>query len=206
MAFGDLFCFATISRSITVTLHINHLKPYLRKDRRAAKKCHLLRNFEPAASDAAEMINESSTGINPGEVVDESFSSDRFGLWLGFHNCDQDTFFEILDNYVAYYNLEIERKLHAEAIEWSITRGARSGRVRGSTSRSRWATKKDLRLIDEEGSPATKKTFRINRTFPRRNSKCSCALSTLPVRPTLDTICPRSTLSPVSTSNSELWA
>ena len=79
-----------------------------------------------------EMIeNESSTGINPGEVVDEKVSlSDRFGLWLGFHNCDQDTFFEILDNYVAYYNLEIEReKLHAEAIEWSITRGARSGRV-----------------------------------------------------------------------------
>ncbi|MEC8530527.1 MAG: DUF815 domain-containing protein, partial [Pseudomonadota bacterium] len=79
-----------------------------------------------------EMIeNESSTGINPGEVVDEKVSlSDRFGLWLGFHNCDQDTFFEILDNYVDYYNLEIEReKLHAEAIEWSITRGARSGRV-----------------------------------------------------------------------------
>ena len=79
-----------------------------------------------------EMIeNESSTGVNPGEVVDEKVSlSDRFGLWLGFHNCDQDTFFEILDNYVAYYNLEIEReKLHAEAIEWSITRGARSGRV-----------------------------------------------------------------------------
>ena len=79
-----------------------------------------------------EMIeNESSTGISPGEVVDEKVSlSDRFGLWLGFHNCDQDTFFEILDNYVAYYNLEIEReKLHAEAIEWSITRGARSGRV-----------------------------------------------------------------------------
>ena len=79
-----------------------------------------------------EMIeNESSTGINPGEVVDEKVSlSDRFGLWLGFHNCDQDTFFEILDNYVDYYNLEIEReKLRAEAIERSITRGARSGRV-----------------------------------------------------------------------------
>ena len=79
-----------------------------------------------------EMIeNESSTGINPSEVIDEKVSlSDRFGLWLGFHNCDQDTFFEILDNYVDYYNLEIEReKLHAEAIEWSVTRGARSGRV-----------------------------------------------------------------------------
>ncbi len=79
-----------------------------------------------------EMIeNECSTGINPSEAVDEKVSlSDRFGLWLGFHNCDQDTFFEILDSYADYYNLKIERqKLHAEAIEWSITRGARSGRV-----------------------------------------------------------------------------
>jgi predicted AAA+ superfamily ATPase len=75
--------------------------------------------------------NESSTGINPGEAVEEKVSlSDRFGLWLGFHNCDQDTFFEILDDYVARYGLDIDRKtLRAEAIEWSMTRGARSGRV-----------------------------------------------------------------------------
>ena len=56
--------------------------------------------------------------------------SDRFGLWLGFHNCDQDTFFEMLDGYVARYGLDIDRKtLRAEAVEWSMTRGARSGRV-----------------------------------------------------------------------------
>ena len=75
--------------------------------------------------------NESSTGINPGEAVEEKVSlSDRFGLWLGFHNCDQDTFFEMLDDYVARYSLNIDRKtLRAEAIEWSMTRGARSGRV-----------------------------------------------------------------------------
>ena len=75
--------------------------------------------------------NESSTGINPGEAVEEKVSlSDRFGLWLGFHNCDQDTFFEMLDDYVARYSLDIDRKtLRAEAIEWSMTRGARSGRV-----------------------------------------------------------------------------
>tara|TARA_R110000868_G_scaffold2764_5_gene19162 strand:- start:7477 stop:8334 length:858 start_codon:yes stop_codon:yes gene_type:complete len=75
--------------------------------------------------------NERSTGINPGEAVEEKVSlSDRFGLWLGFHNCDQDTFFEILDRYVARYGLEIDREtLRAEAIEWSMTRGARSGRV-----------------------------------------------------------------------------
>ena len=75
--------------------------------------------------------NERSTGINPAEAVEEKVSlSDRFGLWLGFHNCDQDTFFEMLDGYVARYRLEIDQKtLRAEAIEWSMTRGARSGRV-----------------------------------------------------------------------------
>ena len=75
--------------------------------------------------------NERSTGINPGEAVEEKVSlSDRFGLWLGFHNCDQDTFFEILDRYVERYGLEIDQAtLRAEAVEWSVTRGARSGRV-----------------------------------------------------------------------------
>lgn len=75
--------------------------------------------------------NERSTGINPGEAVQEKVSlSDRFGLWLGFHACDQDTFFEILDRYVDRFGIEIDQAvLRAEAIEWSMTRGARSGRV-----------------------------------------------------------------------------
>ena len=75
--------------------------------------------------------NERSTGINPGEAVQEKVSlSDRFGLWLGFHACDQKTFFEILDRYVERFGIEVDRAvLRAEAIEWSMTRGARSGRV-----------------------------------------------------------------------------
>ena len=37
--------------------------------------------------------NERSTAINPSEATEEKVSlSDRFGLWLGFHNCDQDTY------------------------------------------------------------------------------------------------------------------
>ncbi|MBK18861.1 MAG: AAA family ATPase [Rhodospirillaceae bacterium] len=75
--------------------------------------------------------NERSTAINPAEAVEEKVSlSDRFGLWLGFHNCDQDTYFEIIEGYVEEFGLEIEQaQLRAEAIEWSATRGARSGRV-----------------------------------------------------------------------------
>ncbi len=75
--------------------------------------------------------NERSTAINPSESVDEKVSlSDRFGLWLGFHNTDQDTYFAMVEGYAAYYGLEIPvEQLRAEAKEWAITRGARSGRV-----------------------------------------------------------------------------
>jgi uncharacterized protein len=75
--------------------------------------------------------NERSTAINPNEAIEEKVSlSDRFGLWLGFHNCDQPTFLAMIDGYAADIGLPIETEdLHAEAVEWSVTRGARSGRV-----------------------------------------------------------------------------
>jgi len=75
--------------------------------------------------------NERSTAINPSEAVEEKVSlSDRFGLWIGFHNCDQDTFFAMIAGYVAHYGLEVEEtEWRAQAVEWSVTRGARSGRV-----------------------------------------------------------------------------
>jgi uncharacterized protein len=75
--------------------------------------------------------NERSTAINPGEAVEEKVSlSDRFGLWLGFHACDQETYFAMIEGYARYHELDIDRAtLLAGANEWSITRGARSGRV-----------------------------------------------------------------------------
>ena len=79
-----------------------------------------------------EMIeNERSTAINPHEAVEEKVSlSDRFGLWLGFHNCDQDTYFAIVAGYAEAFGLTIKpADLQAQALEWSMTRGARSGRV-----------------------------------------------------------------------------
>ena len=81
---------------------------------------------------AREMIeNERSTAINPSEAVEEKVSlSDRFGIWLGFHNVDQDTYFTIIEGYARRYGIEIDRaQLESEANEWSVTRGARSGRV-----------------------------------------------------------------------------
>ena len=76
--------------------------------------------------------NERSTAINPSEAIEEKVSlSDRFGLWVGFHNCDQPT-------RISRWSRAMPRRmrlpigtdeLHAQANEWSVTRGARSGRV-----------------------------------------------------------------------------
>jgi predicted AAA+ superfamily ATPase len=75
--------------------------------------------------------NERSTAINPSEAIEEKVSlSDRFGLWLGFHNCDQDTFFAMIEGYARHLGLDVtQEQLRAEAVEWSVTRGSRSGRV-----------------------------------------------------------------------------
>jgi predicted AAA+ superfamily ATPase len=75
--------------------------------------------------------NESSGAINPGEAVEEKVSlSDRFGLWLGFHPCDQDQYLQMIKGYCAAHFVNVEPDvLQAEAIEWQATRGSRSGRV-----------------------------------------------------------------------------
>ncbi len=81
---------------------------------------------------ARSMIeNESAGAIDPGEAVEEKVSlSDRFGLWLGFHHMDQDTYFRAVIGYAARFALDVpETDLKRQANEWSVTRGARSGRV-----------------------------------------------------------------------------
>jgi len=77
------------------------------------------------------MENERATAIDPGEVIEEKVSlSDRFGLWIGFHNCSQDDYLAIVFGYARHYGLDApEAEIRADALEWSITRGARSGRV-----------------------------------------------------------------------------
>lgn len=77
------------------------------------------------------MENERASAIDPGEVIEEKVSlSDRFGLWIGFHNCSQDDYLAMIFGYVAHYGLSAPLEtIRAEALEWSITRGARSGRV-----------------------------------------------------------------------------
>jgi uncharacterized protein len=79
-----------------------------------------------------EMVdNERSTAINPGEAVEEKLSlSDRFGLWIGFHNCSQDDYLDMVRAYAAHYRLDIkDEALKEEALAWALSRGSRSGRV-----------------------------------------------------------------------------
>jgi predicted AAA+ superfamily ATPase len=81
---------------------------------------------------AREMIeNERSTAINPGEAVEEKVSlSDRFGLWLGFHRCSQDEYLAMVRGYCGHFGIKLaDEALEREALEWSTTRGSRSGRV-----------------------------------------------------------------------------
>ncbi len=79
-----------------------------------------------------EMVdNERSTAINPGEAVEEKLSlSDRFGLWIGFHNCSQDDYLDMVRSYAEHYRLAIpSAALREEALAWALARGSRSGRV-----------------------------------------------------------------------------
>ncbi|BAM89596.1 putative ATPase family protein [Bradyrhizobium oligotrophicum S58] len=81
---------------------------------------------------ARDMIeNERSTAINPGEAVEEKVSlSDRFGLWLGFHRCSQDDYLAMVRGYCSHFGIAVDAdELQREALEWSTTRGSRSGRV-----------------------------------------------------------------------------
>jgi uncharacterized protein len=75
--------------------------------------------------------NERSTSINPGEAVEEKVSlSDRFGLWLGFHRCSQDEYLAMVHGYCDHFAIRVANdELERDALEWSTTRGSRSGRV-----------------------------------------------------------------------------
>jgi hypothetical protein len=77
------------------------------------------------------MENERSTAINPHEAVEEKVSlSDRFGLWLGFHKCSQDEYLAMIEAYARRYGLALDPdEMRRESLEWSTTRGSRTGRV-----------------------------------------------------------------------------
>ena len=81
--------------------------------------------------------NERGTAIQPGEAVEEKVSlSDRFGLWLGFHDCSQDEYLAMIEAYAGVYKLKIapdDLRAGAWPGRWVVA--ARSGRVAWHSSR-----------------------------------------------------------------------
>ncbi len=75
--------------------------------------------------------NEQSTAINRSESAEEKISlSDRFGLWIGFHNIDQDTYLQMIDGYVRFYKIPVTfEAVRQDALTWAVGRGNRSGRT-----------------------------------------------------------------------------
>jgi predicted AAA+ superfamily ATPase len=71
--------------------------------------------------------SEQDDPLNPRDVVDDRLAlADRFGLSLGFHNCSQDDYLEIVGLYAAAQGIGWDQ---ADALEWAKRRGARSGRT-----------------------------------------------------------------------------
>ena len=73
--------------------------------------------------------NERSSAIHTDESVEEKISlSDRFGLWIGFHNISQNDFINIISKYFEKFNMPFNKDTEKEAIKWSLQRGNRTGR------------------------------------------------------------------------------
>jgi len=71
--------------------------------------------------------DEQSSPLNDRDDRDDALAlADRFGLSLGFHPCDRDTYLEIVQTYVGPLELEFDEE---EALAWSIARGHLSGRT-----------------------------------------------------------------------------
>ena len=74
--------------------------------------------------------NERSSAIHTDESVEEKISlSDRFGLWIGFHNLSQDNYIEIVHKYCNEFKLTFDENTKKESIRWSLQRGNRTGRT-----------------------------------------------------------------------------
>ncbi len=78
--------------------------------------------------------NQATTGIRgevqPKEAVEEKVSlSDRFGLWLSFYPFDQNDYLQAVENWLADFGLPLDDTARHAALNWSLMRGSRSGRI-----------------------------------------------------------------------------
>ena len=120
VAFSDnLLIYATSNR--------RHLMPEFMQDNLATKY----------VGDARFADNE----VHPAESVEEKISlSERFGLWLSFYPFSQDEYLDIVAHWLKHFGMsgELDEVARQEALQWSIQRGSRSGRVGWQFARD-WA-------------------------------------------------------------------
>jgi predicted AAA+ superfamily ATPase len=88
---------------------------------------HLLPEF------MAENLQTQYVGeeIRPGDTTEEKISlSERFGLWLSFYAFDQDEYLKVAEYWLMHFGIsEMTQEIRQAALLFSLTRGARSGRV-----------------------------------------------------------------------------
>ncbi|MDA8695031.1 ATP-binding protein [Alphaproteobacteria bacterium] len=73
--------------------------------------------------------NERSSAISQDEGIEEKVSlSDRFGLWVSFHNLNKNDFIMIVKNYFDYYKIPFNTEIEDHAQKWIFARGNRTGR------------------------------------------------------------------------------
>tara|TARA_R110002073_G_scaffold316635_1_gene489593 strand:- start:1865 stop:2743 length:879 start_codon:yes stop_codon:yes gene_type:complete len=80
--------------------------------------------------------------IHPSETIEEKISlSERFGLWVSFYPFDQDQYLEIVQCWLAYFDIDkMAASTRTAALQWALERGSRSGRVAWQFARD-WAGK-----------------------------------------------------------------
>ncbi len=80
---------------------------------------------------ADNLATVESGEVRPNDAIEEKTAlSERFGLRLMFHPCDQDNYLVIAAQWLKFYGLkDFDKAASAAALQWSYTRGARSGRT-----------------------------------------------------------------------------
>lgn len=81
--------------------------------------------------------------IHPAESVEEKVSlSERFGLWISFYPFSQDEYLEVAAHWLKHHGWQhgLTDEVRRAALQWSLGRGSRSGRVAGQFAKD-WCGK-----------------------------------------------------------------
>lgn len=100
------------------------------------------RHLMPEYSAENTQFTQGQSGeIHPGEAVEEKISlSERFGIWLSFYPFRQDDYLDIVNYWLQHHGCPEDKleQAKAEALQWALQRGSRSGRVARQFARD-WA-------------------------------------------------------------------